>query len=150
MKFGWWPREMGRFFLVPWMHLATLHLASLDGARPHPYFAWGCFRNFGSGSAVLRVRDTTADASRRREAIQLQAIMLWQQGFHGLAPTSGSRRVSRAFAETFRLTIVDAQRSDIAAFNLFAERLDQFRHFFEERIDRERLTERIERAFVVA
>src|SRR6266481_7800763 len=40
--------------------------------------------------------------------------------------------------------------SDVAAFDLFAQALDQFRHLVEVRIDRERLAEGVERALFVA
>ena len=41
------------------MHLSgLLDLAFSDSVRPHFYFAWGCFRNFGSRSAMYRARDT--------------------------------------------------------------------------------------------
>src|SRR6267154_30598 len=33
-------------------------LAFSNRARPHLYFAWGCFRNFGPGSVIRRVQDT--------------------------------------------------------------------------------------------
>jgi hypothetical protein len=35
-----------------------LDLAFSDSVRPHFYFAWGCFRNFGSRSAMHRARET--------------------------------------------------------------------------------------------
>src|SRR5712664_1422893 len=41
------------------MHLSgLLDLAFSDSVRPYFYFAWGCFRNFGSRSAMYRARDT--------------------------------------------------------------------------------------------
>src|ERR1700733_16319445 len=43
-----------------------------------------------------------------------------------------------------------SQQSDVAAFDLFGQRLDQFRHLLQVRIDVERLAEGIERALVVA
>src|SRR6266404_6291795 len=43
-----------------------------------------------------------------------------------------------------------ADGSDIAAFDLFAQALDQLRHLFKVRVDRERLAEGIERALFVA
>src|ERR1700712_3891424 len=43
-----------------------------------------------------------------------------------------------------------ARKSDIAAFDLFGQRFDQFRHLFEVRVDGERLAERVERALLVA
>src|SRR5258707_5462661 len=45
---------------------------------------------------------------------------------------------------------VKRYQSDVAAFDLFGQRLDQFRHLFEVRVDGERLAERVERAFLVA
>jgi hypothetical protein len=51
-------------------------LAFSNHARPYLYFAWGCFRIFLSrlGDAPGS-RHEAVDASRRGEAIQLQAIM---------------------------------------------------------------------------
>jgi hypothetical protein len=76
MRLGEWPREMRRFFLMPERPPDTLDLASSDGVKPHLFFAWGCFRNFESRLSLHRVRGTTANASRRGEAIQRQAIVL--------------------------------------------------------------------------
>src|SRR5439155_26097436 len=42
------------------------------------------------------------------------------------------------------------QRSDIAAFDFFGQRLDQLRHFFQMRVDRERLAESLQRTLIVA
>ena len=60
------------------IHLSgLLDLAFSDSVRPHFYFAWGCFRNFGSRSAMYpRAGHEAVNAWRRGEAIQLQAIML--------------------------------------------------------------------------
>src|ERR1035437_8746224 len=41
-------------------------------------------------------------------------------------------------------------QSDVAAFDLFAQGLDQLRHLVEMRVDGERLAERVERALFVA
>jgi hypothetical protein len=74
MRLGWWLRD-GPLFLVP----RTRHGSGALLGRRRLYFAWGCFRNFGSGSAVQRPPrpgHETVNASRCDEAIQLQAIML--------------------------------------------------------------------------
>ena len=59
---------------MPRMHPAKLDLAFSDGARPHFYFAWGCFRNFGSRlSDAPRPGHEAVNASHRGEVIQLDA-----------------------------------------------------------------------------
>src|ERR1700694_5352605 len=57
-------RDEMRLVAAPHFSHARMHLSGLldlafsDSVRPHFYFAWGCFRNFGSRSAMYRARDT--------------------------------------------------------------------------------------------